>query len=176
LIRPWIIRQGALHPLQSWRGGLARGRHVGLSASSREGTPLKAAPIVVCARTSLAVTLVDDAQTSAMRARYGLTPRRVAGSRLAAHERARRPRAARTACRRRSLDVARMKAGDACASLQVPRLRRWQRSRQQVARWFPSFRRGTREKARARTSRSSRYPAVAPDASIPRRALDRYVA
>jgi hypothetical protein len=30
---------------------------------------LKAAPIVVCARTSLAVTLVDDAQTSAMRAR-----------------------------------------------------------------------------------------------------------
>ena len=36
--------------------GLARGRHVGLSASSREGTPLKAAPIVVCARTSLAVT------------------------------------------------------------------------------------------------------------------------
>ena len=30
---------------------------------------------------------VDDAQTSAMRARYGLTPRRVASSRLAAHER-----------------------------------------------------------------------------------------
>jgi len=28
-----------------------------------------------------------DAQTSAMRARYGLTPRRVASSRLAAHER-----------------------------------------------------------------------------------------
>jgi hypothetical protein len=54
LIRPWIIRQRALHPLQSWRGGLARGRHVGLSASSREGTLLKAAPIVVCARTSLA--------------------------------------------------------------------------------------------------------------------------
>ena len=55
---------------------------MGLSPSSREGTPLKAAPIVVCARTSLAVTLVDDAQTSAMRARYGLTPRRVASSRL----------------------------------------------------------------------------------------------
>ena len=41
-----------------------------------------------CARTSLAVTpACDDAQTSAMRARYGLTPRRVASSRLAAHER-----------------------------------------------------------------------------------------
>jgi hypothetical protein len=33
------------------------------------------------------VTGSDDAQTSAMRARYGLTPRRVASSRLAAHER-----------------------------------------------------------------------------------------
>jgi hypothetical protein len=39
--------------------------------------PLKAAPIVVCARTSLAVPANDDAQTSAMRARCGLTPRRV---------------------------------------------------------------------------------------------------
>ena len=29
------------------------------------------------------VTTSDDAQTSAMRARYGLTPRRVASSRLA---------------------------------------------------------------------------------------------
>ena len=38
------------------RGGLARGRHVGLSPSSREAMPLKAAPTVVCARTSLAVT------------------------------------------------------------------------------------------------------------------------
>src|ERR1700687_3506756 len=62
--------------------GLERDDHVGLSPSSREGTPLKAAPIVVCARTSLAVPANDDAQTSAMRARYGLTPRRVASSRL----------------------------------------------------------------------------------------------
>src|SRR6202171_1606588 len=61
----------------------------------------------------------DDAQTSAMRARYGLTPRRVASSRLAAHERREGLRVARTACWRRSLDVARMKAGDACGSLQV---------------------------------------------------------
>jgi hypothetical protein len=29
---------------------------------------------VVCARTSLAVPANDDAQTSAIRARYGLTP------------------------------------------------------------------------------------------------------
>jgi hypothetical protein len=33
------------------------------------------------------VTGSDDAQTGAMRARYGLTPRRVANPRLAAHER-----------------------------------------------------------------------------------------
>ena len=33
------------------------------------------------------VTGSDDAQTSAMRARYGLTPRRIASSRLAAYER-----------------------------------------------------------------------------------------
>jgi small ligand-binding sensory domain FIST len=39
------------------------------------------------ARASLAVPACDDAQTSAMRARYGLTPRRVASSRLVAHER-----------------------------------------------------------------------------------------
>ena len=58
------------------RGGLARGRHVGLSPSSCEGSPLTAAPIVVCARTSLAVPANDDAR-SAMRARYGLTPHRV---------------------------------------------------------------------------------------------------
>jgi hypothetical protein len=39
-----------------------------------------------CARTSLAVPANDDAQTSAMRARCGFTPRRVASSRLATHE------------------------------------------------------------------------------------------
>jgi hypothetical protein len=48
------------------------------------------------------VTGSDDAQTSAMRARYGLTPRRVASSGLATHER-REGLCARTACRRRSL-------------------------------------------------------------------------
>ena len=79
--------EGRCTPCRADVSGLERGRHVGLRPSSREGTPLKAAPIVVCARTSLAVTLVDDAQTSAMRARYSLTPRRVASSRLTAHER-----------------------------------------------------------------------------------------
>ena len=55
-----------------------------------------------CARTSLAVTpACDDAQTSAMRARYGLTPRRVASSRLAARA-GEGLRAARTARWRRS--------------------------------------------------------------------------
>jgi hypothetical protein len=43
-------------------------------------------------------------------------------------------------------------AGDACASLQTPRLLRWQRSRQRVARWSPSERRGrAKQTARART-------------------------
>ena len=41
---------------------------------SCEATPLKLAPTVVCARTSLAVT---TRARSAMRTRYGLTPRRV---------------------------------------------------------------------------------------------------
>ena len=46
------------------------------SPRSCEGTPLKAAPIVVCARTSLAVAS-NDAREARLRARYGLTPRRV---------------------------------------------------------------------------------------------------
>ena len=81
-----------------------------------------------CARTSLAVTPASGRRArSAMRARYGLTPRRVASSRLAAHER-REGLCARTACWRRSRGVARMKAGDACVVLQARRLLRWQRS------------------------------------------------
>ena len=35
---------------------------MGSDPSSREGMPLKGAPTVVCARTSLAVPLVDDAR------------------------------------------------------------------------------------------------------------------
>jgi len=53
------------------------------SPRSCEATPLKAAPTVVCARTSLAVTT----RAMRMRARFDLTPHRVASARLAAHER-----------------------------------------------------------------------------------------
>jgi len=57
------------------RGGLERGRHVGLSPSSCEGSPLTAAPIVVCARTSLAVApLMTTRAGSTVHARYGRTP------------------------------------------------------------------------------------------------------
>src|SRR6202049_4181959 len=38
--------EGHCTPRKAGVNGLERGRHVGLSASSREGTPLKAAPIV----------------------------------------------------------------------------------------------------------------------------------
>jgi hypothetical protein len=64
---------------------------VGLSPSSREGTPLKAAPIVVCARTSLAVPANDDAQTSANAC--ALRPHATSGGELKARDTraARRP-------------------------------------------------------------------------------------
>ena len=97
------------------------------------------------------VTSSDDAREAPCE--RATTSRHVvwASSRLAAHER-REGLCARTASRRRSRGGARMKAGDACASLQAPRLLRWQRSRQRVARWSPSFRRGrTKQIARART-------------------------
>ena len=50
---------------------------------------------------------------------------------------------------------ARMKAGDACGSLQAPRLLRWQRSRQRVARWSPSFRRGRAKDSTRTDSRAA---------------------
>ena len=84
-----------------------------------------------------------------------------ASSRLAAHER-REGLCARTASRRRSRGGARMKAGDACASLQAPRLLRWQRSR----RWWRDgprrFDGDARKKHAHGQSRRSRYPEVAP--------------
>ena len=50
------------------------------SPSSHEGMPLKAAPTVVCARTSLVVPALGyplvTTRGSAMRTRYDLTPRR----------------------------------------------------------------------------------------------------
>jgi hypothetical protein len=45
-----------LHPSRARRDGLQRGHHVRRSPRSREEAPLISAPIVVCARTSLAVT------------------------------------------------------------------------------------------------------------------------
>ena len=83
-----------------------------------------------CARTSLAVTpACDDAQTSAMRARYGLTPRRVASSRLATHER-REGLCARTACWRRSRGRAQGDGRAMRAFLCRHHRLRWQRSGQ----------------------------------------------
>ena len=156
---------------------LERGHHVGLSASSREGTPLKAAPIVVCARTSLAVApLVDDAR-SAMGARYGLTPRRVASSRLATHERREGLRAARTARWRRSPGRAQGDGGDACVSLQAPP----PKVATQVSGGRDAPRRidgdaRTKHRVRARTPRRSHHLEVAPDVAILRQAQNRYVA
>ena len=109
-----------------------------------------------------------------MRARYGLTPRWVASSRLAAHSRRERLRAVRTAHRRRSLGVARMKAGDACASLQAPRLLRWQRS--WVARWSPSCRRDARNSTRTNSRTAPATLRLHLDVSILRQAHDRYAA
>jgi hypothetical protein len=96
-----------------------------------------------------------------MRARYGLTPLRVASSRLAAHERREGLAQHAPPVGGVSRGRARMKAGDACVSLQAPRQLRWQRSRRRVARWSPSFRRGRAKEARAWTSRRSRYPEAA---------------
>jgi hypothetical protein len=64
---------------------------------------------------------------------------------------ARRPRAARTGCRRRSLGVARMKAGDACTSLQASRLLRWQRSIAAGGAMVPVVPTGTRDANSTRT-------------------------
>jgi hypothetical protein len=149
---------------------------VGLRASSREGTSLKAAPIVVCARTSLAVTpACDDAQTSAMRARYGLTPGRVASSRLGHTSGAKASRSTHRLLAAIS-GVARVKAGGArvfCRrpAAQVATLMAG------VAQWSPVVSTGTRETARARTVAPLQLPLrLHLDVSILRRAQDRYVA
>jgi hypothetical protein len=112
-----------------------------------------------CARTSLAVPTRKPAPCVRATASCHV----VRASSMARSTRAaRRPRAARTAHRRRSRCRARMKAGDACAVLQTPRLLRWQRSGQRVARWSPSFRRGrAKQIARARTAALLRYIHVA---------------
>ncbi len=127
------------------------------SPRSCERTPLKAAPTVVCARTSLAVT---TRARSAMRTRYGLTPRRAceldgsqhtSGAKAFAHA----PPVGddlgvgSDEGRRRLRFYAGAAAGQ------------WQRSVQRVARWSPSFRRGRAKEARARTVAPRRYIDVA---------------
>jgi len=103
-----------------------------------------------------------------MRARYGLTPRRVASSMARCTRAAWRPRTARTAGRRRSRGRARMKAGDACVALQAPGRSGGNAQSQRVARRSPSLRRGRAKKHAHKQSRRFRYPEVAPDVSVQR--------
>jgi len=144
------------------------------SPRSCEEVRLKAAPIVVCARTSLAVT------TRAKRhaARCGLTPRRVLTSSMARGTRAARDlRAARTACRRRSRGGAQGDGGRCLRFLQasppkMPTLRA--AGRRDGPRRVDGNAR-LRNRSRAMTPRS-RHPEVAPDVPIQHRAQDRYAA
>jgi hypothetical protein len=74
---------------------------------------------------------------------------------------------------------ARVKAGDACGVLQMPRRLKWQRLRAAGDAMVPVAMTGTRDcehRSRARTPRRSRYPEVAPGVAIPRQAQDRYAA
>jgi len=113
-----------------------------------------------------------------MRARYGLTPRRVASSRLATHER-------REGLAQHAPPVggdlwsgARVKAGDAYDVLQAPRLLRWQRSIAAGGAMVPVVSTGTREANSTRTD-SRAAPATLRlhlGVSILRQAQDRYVA
>jgi hypothetical protein len=71
-----------------------------------------------------------------------------------------------------------MKAGDACASMQAPRLLRWQRSIAAGGAMVPVVSTGTREGNSTRTN-SRAAPATLRlhlDVSIPRQAQDCYVA
>jgi hypothetical protein len=69
-----------------------------------------------------------------------------------------------------------VKAGGACDDLQTPRQLRWQRSRQRMARWSPSPRRG-RAKQHARGHRAAAATLrLHLDVAVPRQAQDRYVA
>ena len=116
--------------------------------------------------------------TRAKRHAYALRPHATSCGELEARgtRAARSLRAARTARRRRSRGRARMKAGDSCVAPQAPRPLRWQRSRQRVARWPSSFRRGRAKQHAHGTPRRSRYSEVAPRRIDPASAQDRYVA
>jgi len=114
------------------------GHHVRRSPRSREETPLISAPIVVCARTSLAVTtragsamrVLRPHATSCARARW-----------LAAHEWREGLAQHAPPVGGNLRVVARVKAGGACGVLQAP-WPRCQRSRQRSARRSPPCRRG----------------------------------
>jgi hypothetical protein len=124
------------------------------------------------------VTSSDDAQTSAMRARYGLAPRHVASSWLVAHERL-SPRAARTACWRRSRGMAqgdggrRLRSYAGAAAAKVATLRAAGNAMVPVV---LTGRCECEHRSRARTPRRSHHPEVAPDAPILRQAQNRYAA
>src|SRR5437879_4259020 len=109
------------------------------------------------------VTSSDDAQTSAMHARCGLTPRRVASSGLATRA-TRTPHAAHTHDGRALRVGLRGMAGDAYVSLQAPPPK--------VATQVSGGRDGpgridgdarTKHRVRERTPRRSHRPEVAPD-------------
>ena len=154
--------------------GLERDHHVGLSPSSREGMPLKAAPIVVCARTSLAVPVTTRKPALCVRA----TPHATSGGELKARSTSGRRPARSTHRDGGALRVGlRGMAGDACVSLQAPPPK--------VATQVSGGRDGprrtdgdarTKHQVCARTPRSSHHPEVAPDVAILRQAQNRYVA
>jgi hypothetical protein len=132
---------------------------VGSDPSSREGTPLKAAPTVVCARTSLAVHYVHQPVTTREKQRCvcATASRHVVWGEL---DGSRHTSGAKTFAQHAppvggvSRGRARVKAGDACGVLQMPRRLRWQRVRAAVGALVPVVLTGTRDSAhrsRART-------------------------
>jgi transposase len=136
------------------------------------------APTVVCARTSLAVPPAsNDARESAPCVRATASCHvvwRAQGSRhtsgATASRSTHRLYAAISGC---GSD----EAGDACASLQAPRLFRWQRSKAAGDAMVPVVSTGTRENSTRVDSRAA--PATLRlhlDVSIPRQARNRYVA
>jgi hypothetical protein len=138
---------------------------VGSDPSSREGTPLKAAPTVVCARTSLAVHLVHRPVTTREKQRCvrATASRHVVRSELDGSRHTSGARSSRT--HRLAAAFLGVKAGDGCDLLQAPRRLRWQRLRAAGGAMVPVIPTGTREcehRSRAQTSRRSRYPEVAP--------------
>ena len=95
-----IIRRGALRSSRRWRNGLPEA--ITWFGALDHATGCRVDAETVPMRAYVTGGASNDARTSAMRARYGLTPRRVTSSGLATHERREGLRAARTARWRRS--------------------------------------------------------------------------